>query len=189
MSYSKEENKAYLRERYHNQRSTFIAYLGGHCVKCGATEDLEFDHIEPALKSFTIAKLWPERQLDEVYKELDKCQLLCSTHHQEKTTLEHKNGTIYHPPFQHGTMYGWMKKKCGCEECTQAKTIWNTERNKTRRSRSNGTRDIYKLEMPHGSLRKYGRGCKCFDCKLANAIAAKHLRNTGERLRTDKRLM
>jgi len=38
--------------------------LGGRCVRCGATEDLEFDHIDPSTKRFTISgglsKAWTD---------------------------------------------------------------------------------------------------------------------------------
>ena len=53
-----------------------LEMLGGKCVRCGATEDLEFDHIDPSAKSFGVcaglAKAW-----DVLVEEAAKCQLLC----------------------------------------------------------------------------------------------------------------
>ena len=33
----------------------------------------------------------------------------------------------------HGTIYGWMRKKCKCAECTDAKRAWHDARNARRR--------------------------------------------------------
>jgi hypothetical protein len=44
-------------------------------------------------------------------------------------------------PFTHGTLYGWMRKKCDCADCYAAKRAWHDERNARRRS---GTRGPYK---------------------------------------------
>ncbi len=131
-----QHNKEYLRNRYASQRKFFLEYLGGECVKCGALENLEFDHVNPLEKSFPVSGLWPEKDIPRVLAELDKCQLLCKVHHIEKTNLEHANGVIKHPPFTHGTLYGWMKKKCTCQECLKAKRIWNDERNAKRRKQA-----------------------------------------------------
>jgi hypothetical protein len=30
--------------------------LGGRCVRCGANEDLEFDHIDPSTKVFAVTE-------------------------------------------------------------------------------------------------------------------------------------
>jgi hypothetical protein len=50
-----------------------INMLGGTCVRCGTTEDLEFDHIDPATKRFAIcADL--TRAWSELLAEVAKCQ-------------------------------------------------------------------------------------------------------------------
>lgn len=36
--------------------------------------------------------------------------------------------------WRHGTMYGWMKKKCVCSCCSKAKRAWYDDRNAKRRS-------------------------------------------------------
>jgi len=35
--------------------------------------------------------------------------------------------------WSHGTVYGWMKKRCKCAECQQAKSEWRDSRNVARR--------------------------------------------------------
>lgn len=58
MSYPVAEARAYMRDRYAEQRTQFIQWLGGKCVKCNTTNNLQFDHIDPKTKSFGIGALW-----------------------------------------------------------------------------------------------------------------------------------
>lgn len=132
MSYLPEINRKYLLDRYYKQRALFIKYLGGKCVICGGTEDLEIDHIDRTKKSFRVSQLWPVKKLPEVFKELDKCQLLCREHHIAKTIPEHKEDALKQS-ITHGSIYAWMKKKCQCEDCLQAKYDWQYQRNIKRR--------------------------------------------------------
>lgn len=60
-------------------------------MKCGSTENLEFDHIDPKTKSFTITSR-PTASEDKMSKELAKCQLLCHTCHENKTYANTKMG-------------------------------------------------------------------------------------------------
>ena len=59
---------------------------GGGCLVCGynkCMEALEFDHLEPNNKAFSLASnsnLSPEA----LRKEADKCVLLCANHHRER---------------------------------------------------------------------------------------------------------
>lgn len=118
-----------MRARYAAQKQEFINYLGDRCVKCGTLYDLTIDHIDPQKKEFTVSRLWARKDLPKVFKELDKCQLLCEDCHVEKTALEQ----AYEHGWRHGTFYGWMKKKCNCYECQEAKQEFYLERNKKRR--------------------------------------------------------
>lgn len=59
--------------------------LGGQCVICGIIEDLEFDHIDPSTKLFTISTGATEVSEQRFRQEIAKCQLLCRPHHEEKT--------------------------------------------------------------------------------------------------------
>ena len=95
------------------------AYLGGKCVECGSTSHLEFDHIDPATKSFTVGQGW-SLAWETVKEELDKCQLLCKPCHVEKHRLDNV----------HGTLGGYSNYKCRCPSC---KEVWNTHSKEYRR--------------------------------------------------------
>lgn len=79
----RKERKQHLLER-----------LGGKCVECGTTKRLQFDHIDPRTKSFTIAAKLTS-SIEVLYEEVDKCQLLCPDCHLEKTKEDYLNGRIH----------------------------------------------------------------------------------------------
>lgn len=76
----------YMQKRHARLIQEFKEYLGGSCAECGEDDfsELQFDHIDPSTKVFTIAHGW-SRKKQIVYEELDKCQLLCRNCHEEKT--------------------------------------------------------------------------------------------------------
>ena len=162
-------NNQYFREYWAKRREFIVNYLGGKCDICGSTENLEIDHIDPSKKSFNIS---PFDALDKTMSELEKCHLLCKKHHLEKTSSENSG-------FTHGTMYGWMRKKCQCDLCNRARRKFHDDRNEIRRSLSgNAGRGKYdKSPIEHGTYRMYKRGCKCEKCRKANSDKAKELRN------------
>lgn len=84
-----EEQKQYRK----NRRAHLIDKLGGKCVKCGTVERLQFDHINPLEKSFTLASKITA-PIEELYEELKKCQLLCNECHLEKTKQEWLSGIL-----------------------------------------------------------------------------------------------
>lgn len=58
------------------------------CVKCGITDVrvLEFDHVDPATKSFSIARgIASTLSWENILAEIAKCQLLCANCHKIKT--------------------------------------------------------------------------------------------------------
>ena len=58
------------------------------CIKCGYKEHpvaLDFDHIDPTKKEFTIGVSYTSVSLKRLYKEIDKCQVLCANCHRIKT--------------------------------------------------------------------------------------------------------
>jgi DNA-binding CsgD family transcriptional regulator len=61
-----------------------VEYKGGKCEKCGydkCTDALEFHHLDPNEKDFTISgKSW---SFDRLKKEVEKCILVCSNCHKE----------------------------------------------------------------------------------------------------------
>lgn len=85
--YQRRYHREYHQKRFNKRMEEMVAYLGGVCKQCDNTEQLEFDHIDSNVKSFAIKKKWtlPWEQLQ---KELDKCQLLCSSCHNSKTDGE-----------------------------------------------------------------------------------------------------
>ena len=85
--YNTTERKDALRKRYHQALSEAKEQLGGKCVKCGTTENLQFDHIHPKDKLFAITRQLLMSDRKKFQEELDKCQLLCIDCHIEKTRL------------------------------------------------------------------------------------------------------
>lgn len=64
-----------------------IAYLGGRCVNCGSTNDLQFDHREQGTRRFCITERIGGRW-STIEAELVKCQLLCFECHARKHEAE-----------------------------------------------------------------------------------------------------
>jgi predicted DNA-binding protein YlxM (UPF0122 family) len=63
-----------------------VEYKGGKCVKCGYNKyigALEFHHLDPTVKDFTISNSGHCRSWEKVKDELDKCILVCSNCHAE----------------------------------------------------------------------------------------------------------
>lgn len=79
----------YMLDRYYRRKAIAIRVLGGECVKCGATKELEFDHIDPDTKISSIGKMLASASYEKLNSELKKCQLLCKKHHHEKTKSEY----------------------------------------------------------------------------------------------------
>lgn len=46
--------RSYVRDWRQRRRVQLIELLGGKCVRCGSTNDLEFDHIDPETKRFAV---------------------------------------------------------------------------------------------------------------------------------------
>jgi 5-methylcytosine-specific restriction endonuclease McrA len=111
-----------MKNRWTKRRETAILSLGGVCVSCGSTENLEFDHIDPNTKEFTLAagSGFSEERFS---KELAKCQLLCVSCHK----LKHRA--------PHGTLA--RKRDCNCSLCKEAWNTWNREYKRRRRQAKN----------------------------------------------------
>jgi len=82
----REELNLKERQRINILRQIYIDQLGGKCIKCGSTDNLEFDHIDPTTKLYKIQSILYNPELLKI--ELAKCQLLCFSCHIEKSTLE-----------------------------------------------------------------------------------------------------
>lgn len=83
----KERMREYMAARRARIKEELIVLLGGKCARCGITEDLEFDHIDRATKTFVITS-GLDQPRERLLAELAKCQLLCRMHHKEKTSAE-----------------------------------------------------------------------------------------------------
>ena len=59
--------------------------FGNKCIKCGATDNLHFDHIDPATKVAAIGELATGNGFERCYEEALKCQLLCKPCHIQKS--------------------------------------------------------------------------------------------------------
>lgn len=92
MVYSKEERRAYQAEYRRKRRDKAIELLGGKCVICGTTDNLEINHIDPQAKSFSLGK-WDGKAAD-YWAEVAKCNLLCHEHHKEETLRQQQAGLI-----------------------------------------------------------------------------------------------
>ena len=164
-------DSSYHLAKYYEYRRRDMEYVakGGpvECAHCGSTERLEFDHVDPSLKSFDVCRRKSHKR-DDYLAELDKCQILCNACHRRKTASENSG-------FTHGTYYAFAKAKCDCAECQCAKRVYNDRRSEKRRG---GTRkrEPYGRPSACGELLNYRRGCRCGDCRAANAAAARELK-------------
>ncbi len=73
-------------ERQKKFKQQCIEYKGGKCVSCGykkCNNVLEFHHLDPSKKEFSIAHVRLTSFNDEVKKELDNCALVCANCHRE----------------------------------------------------------------------------------------------------------
>jgi hypothetical protein len=107
-----DERRGYNKAWKQARRARLIEMLGGCCVRCGAAQDLEFDHIDPSTKVFAIcaglSKAW-----DVLVKEASKTQLLCKPCHVTK-------GAEDRPELRHGTYHVYWYWNCRCRECKAA---------------------------------------------------------------------
>jgi len=76
------------RERKATHKKYVIDMLGGCCVGCGTTTNLQFDHIDRKTKSCNVTSLLAGK-LELLVEEAQKCQLLCETCHRHKTLINH----------------------------------------------------------------------------------------------------
>jgi hypothetical protein len=64
-----------------------VEYKGGKCTMCGYAKcvaALEFHHLDPTQKDFSISNTGSIRSFDKMKLELDKCVLVCSNCHREE---------------------------------------------------------------------------------------------------------
>ena len=63
-----------------------VEYKGGKCEKCGYNKSLsalEFHHLDPSEKDFSIGNGGNSKSWEKIKVELDKCILVCANCHRE----------------------------------------------------------------------------------------------------------
>lgn len=118
MAMTTDQMREYMRSYRAKRRTKAKTSLGGCCSKCGATINLEFDHIDRTNKVDGIANLITNSK-ETLNTELAKCQLLCKKCHYAKSIAV---GDL--PVAQHGgsRMYN---KGCRCNLCIEYKRNYN----------------------------------------------------------------
>lgn len=84
----------YVKLKYQERKNTVDELkLNCKCAKCGDGRSyvLDFHHINPNIKSDTVARMVSNRnRMEDIQKEIDKCIVLCSNCHREFHYLENK---------------------------------------------------------------------------------------------------
>jgi hypothetical protein len=166
--------KQYSAEYYRDFVEWCFSILGRKCVKCGSTENLEMDHVDPKTKLFTITSRMAPKHRKAIIEELKKCQTLCSGCHAQKTGLEHSIAFKKDRDQCHGTLSQYWRYKCRCDDCRK---VYREYRRK--REEKNG---VVKIREPYkkavcGTNSMYRNGCHCDLCKKAHRIASKEMRD------------
>lgn len=111
-----EQMKEYQRVKRVERRNYCIKKLGGICVKCGSTKNLEFDHIIPFGDSTGRGNRISELltcNIERLNEQLEKCQLLCKSCHKEKTNYIDR----IHGRMTHGTVKAIRYCTPICDKC------------------------------------------------------------------------
>lgn len=85
-SYPKQQKK-YQRRRYWLDKYT----TAKGCSRCGYNENavaLDWDHVDPSQKSFSVGSRVPGAKLTTLFSEIRKCIILCANCHRIKTHEE-----------------------------------------------------------------------------------------------------
>lgn len=95
---NREAVKAKSRERKREAQGRVWDLIASHlaenpCVDCGETDPLvlEFDHRDPAGKSFTIGTVDTVRSLESVSSEIAKCDVRCANCHRRRTSQQYNS--------------------------------------------------------------------------------------------------
>lgn len=103
--------REYNLRRYHRLIKEIKDMLGSKCILCGASENLEIDHINRDNKLFDFGKIL-NYSIAKIELEIKKCQLLCFECHKTKTIGENS--------VDHGEgLTG--KRGCYCDLCKPLK--------------------------------------------------------------------
>jgi len=73
------------------RRAEGIVEMGGRCVDCGATSELELDHIDPSNKVAHTIWSWSEPRRKA---EMAKCTLRCKACHIDRTKRQRREQIV-----------------------------------------------------------------------------------------------
>jgi transposase-like protein len=76
----------WVSRRRRRVKDTLVAEAGGACAVCGYSRcvgALQFHHVDPTTKSFSLAQQGNTRGIDQMREEAHKCVLLCANCHAE----------------------------------------------------------------------------------------------------------
>ena len=114
----------YSRLRRNERKQWALKQHGNKCCKCGAIEDLEFDHIDRKTKRINVSEMWMYK-LETFLEEFRKCQLLCQKCHLDKSR---KDGSLKtRGETKHGTGTAYVGHKCRCLLCREWKRKYSRE--------------------------------------------------------------
>jgi 5-methylcytosine-specific restriction endonuclease McrA len=106
-----DERRQYHREWIKARRASWLA--GKACAKCGSTDRLQLDHVDPASK--TSHRIWSWSEPKRLAA-LSKCQVLCYGCHRTKTDLVDRASKA-----AHGTRAKYKSDSaCRCDACRAA---------------------------------------------------------------------
>lgn len=85
-----------------SMKHALVEYKGGMCVECGYNKcegALQFHHLDTNEKDFDLSMIKPNKMpMSDLYKEVDKCVLLCANCHAEKHEVEDLVGAVMRLP-------------------------------------------------------------------------------------------
>lgn len=117
---STEAMRIYMANRRNERRQRLRELLGNRCVACSSTMNLQFDHIDPDTKLFSINGRALDLRWEILLAEAVKCQLLCFDCHVVKSRIEQHAKfamRLAENPRAHGTYSKYRKEHCRCEPC------------------------------------------------------------------------
>lgn len=119
--------RTYMANRRARRLADLRQMLGGKCARCGTTDDLQFDHVDPSTKTFEISGRKLDGPWDDLLAEVAKCQLLCEPCHIKKTAEDR-------PECPHGA-WRYRRYGCRCVTCEAGTKVGRERWNETRRQR------------------------------------------------------
>lgn len=118
-----DERRKYHREWMRKRRASWFA--GQSCAKCGLTDRLQLDHVNPAEKTSHRIWSWSEPKRAA---ELMKCQVLCYACHRIKTDATDRASKA-----EHGTRAKYKSDSaCRCDACRAANAFYEHQRREAR---------------------------------------------------------